>query len=46
MPRSVLLLHVLFCSLSAAWAQDPVKVGPKITRCSWKMIASAFLRRC
>src|SRR6266567_2256174 len=29
MPRSVLLLHVLFCSLSAAWAQDPVKVAPQ-----------------
>ncbi|PYL81848.1 MAG: hypothetical protein DMF21_03575 [Verrucomicrobia bacterium] len=29
MPRSVLLLHVLFCSLSAARAQDPVKVAPQ-----------------
>jgi pimeloyl-ACP methyl ester carboxylesterase len=29
MLRSFLLLELLFCSLSAAWAQDPVKVAPQ-----------------
>jgi pimeloyl-ACP methyl ester carboxylesterase len=29
MPRSILLLQFLFCSLSAAWGQDPVKVAPQ-----------------
>jgi pimeloyl-ACP methyl ester carboxylesterase len=29
MPRSILFLQFLFCSLLAGWAQDPVKVAPQ-----------------